>query len=90
MDKLYQTNLEQNVNGRKKVNGLDYTVANPLKRLQDRFSSILPTRKKSAPVPSVPHATRSATATTNVVKIASSKKSIYDDMTRSTPGKKKD
>ena len=39
---------------------------------------------------SVPHATRSAMAAANVVKIASYNKSVYDGMTPFTPCKKKD
>ena len=57
VDKLYQNNLDQNVNGRKQVPGADYTIRTIPKRLQDRFSSKLASKKKSAPVPPAPHAT---------------------------------
>ena len=88
VDKLYQQNLDQNVNGRKQAHGVAYKVASTSKRLQDGFSSKLSTKKKSAPAPA-PHATRSAKAAADAVQLASSTKSVYDGMTPFTPGKKK-
>ena len=89
VDKHHQNNLEQNVNGHKKVHDITYTVATTPKRLQDGFSSKLSTEKKSVPVPSLLHATRSTMAMTDSSKIASSNRSVYDSMTPFTPGKKK-
>ena len=89
VDKLYQNNLDQNVNGRKQVPGADYTIRTIPKRLQDGFSSKLASKKKSAPVPPAPHATRSATAAADAERIASSKKSPYDGKTPFTPGKRR-
>ena len=89
VDKLYQNNLEQNVTGRKKVHGVVYTVSTAPKRMQDGFTNKLTTQKKSVPVPSVVHGTRSTTAAINAEKIATSKKCVHDGVTPFTPGKKK-
>ena len=54
VDKLYQNNLEQNVNGRKKIHGVTYTVTTTPKRLKDGFTNKLDkNKKKSTPAPSV-------------------------------------
>ena len=78
MDKLYQNNLDQNSNGRKKTHGLTYTVTTTPKRLKDGFTNKLDTKKKSTPVPSAPHTTRSSTAAVNAVTLVSSTKTFYD------------
>ena len=89
MDKLYQNNLEQNVNGRKKTHGLAYTVASIPKRLKGGFTNKLDTKKKSTPAPSALHTTQSSTAAANTVALVSSNKSVYDGSTPFTSAKKK-
>ena len=92
VNKLYQNNLDQNFNGRKKTHGLTYTVTTTPKRLKDGFTNKLGTKKKSTPAPSAPHATRSSTAVANAVTLVSSTKitkSIYDGNTPFTSAKKK-
>ena len=90
VDKLYQNNLEQNVNGRKKIHGVNYTVTTTPKRLKDGFTNKLDkNKKKSTPAPSALHATRSSTAAANAVSLLSTAKSVYDGNTPFTSAKKK-
>ena len=81
VDKLYQNNLEQNVNGRKKTHGLAYTVTTTPKRLKDEFTNKFGTKKKSSPAPSAQHATRLSTAAADAEALVSCTKSVYDGNT---------
>ena len=89
VDKLYQNNLDQNVNGRKKTHGLTFTVTATPKRLKIGFTNNLDTKKKSTPAPSAPHATQSSTAVANAVTLVSSTKSVYNGNSSFTSAKRR-
>ena len=90
VEKIYQNHIEQNVQGRKKVQGSDYVIRNTPKRLQDGFTRKLDSnKKKSTSTSTTQHGTRSSTAAEAASKLASSRKSVLEGKTPFAPTKKR-